>query len=367
MADGRDQDRNEPATPYKLADARKRAQVARSTELVSLGVFAAALAYLDWRGLSMLQQQFTADRRLLSIAGSAHDPQGPGLWRLAQEALQHSLWLLVPLWLLLMVAAVAGSLTQTGGVFSLHPFKPDWRRLHPGEGLARMVSVRMLFDTARAVAKLAALTLVTALALRSLLPQFHQIAAASPSAFLQLLVADAVSAGYKVALALAVIAAIDLAFTRREFQRKMRMSRREVREEARHREGDPRIRSRLRELRRQMLERSRSVRRTAQADLVVTNPTHYAVALRYEHGRMAAPLVVSKGAGVVAAAMRRIAHRHGVPVVVRPALARALYAQAPIDASLPQAFYRDVAQLMIWLLAMRRARQAAPLAAEPQA
>ena len=131
------------------------------------------------------------------------------------------------------------------------------------------------------------------------------------------------------------------------------MSRREVRDELWHREGDPRIRARMRELRRELLKRTRSLKRTSEADVVVTNPTHLAVALRYKQGQMAAPVIVSKGAGALAAAIRIIAARRRIPVVRHPSLARALHDQCAIDLPIPTELYADVARLMVWVLSLQ--------------
>jgi flagellar biosynthetic protein FlhB len=357
MAAEQDQDRNESATPYRLSEARRKGQIARSTDVVSAVVFCAAVAYLYARGMTTLEQQFRFDRLLLAqlprVAGN--DGAEP-LMQLAFAMIEQGVMLLLPLLLTVMVAAIVATVAQTGGIFSFHPVQPDWSRINPVTGFKRVASLRTLFDTGRALAKLAVLVTIVYVAVRDMAPHFHQLAAATPGTFLRLLLADAAAAGVKIALGLVFIAAIDLVFTRREFDRKMRMSRREVRDESKHREGDPRIRSRLRELRREMLKRSLATRQTKHADVVVTNPTHYAVALMYRHGQMSAPRVIAKGADALAANMREIAHRHSIPVVQRPALARALYAQVEIDESLPEAFYRDVANLMIWVIAMKRAR-----------
>jgi flagellar biosynthetic protein FlhB len=152
------------------------------------------------------------------------------------------------------------------------------------------------------------------------------------------------------------VAGADVVFTRRDFARQMRMSRRELKDEYKNREVDPRIRARLRELRRELLKRSRSLRNTRNADVVLTNPTHVAVALQYRHGEMEAPRVVAKGAGQLAAAMRAIAGRHEIVVVQNPPLARRLFREAPLDAYLPVSFHAEVARIMVWVLAMRQQR-----------
>jgi flagellar biosynthetic protein FlhB len=202
-----------------------------------------------------------------------------------------------------------------------------------------------------------------AFALHAQVPQFHLLSALPPAAFLQVALADFAALGWQLSAALAAIAVVDMLFTRREFGRRMRMSRRELKDEFKHREGDPRIRARLRELRREMVQRSRSLRNTRSADVLLTNPTHYAVALQYVHGEMDAPRVVAKGAGHLAAAMRDIAARHHIVVVQNPPLARRLFREAVIDAYLPGDFHAEVARIIVWVLAMRRAHGSRGVAA----
>ena len=137
----------------------------------------------------------------------------------------------------------------------------------------------------------------------------------------------------------------------------MRISHRELKDELKHREGDPRIRARLRELRRELLKRSMALRNTRNADVVITNPTHVAVALRYVHGEMASPQLLAKGAGAVATAIRRIAARHGIPVVQNPSLARKLFHELAVDQAVPPALYAPVARILVWVFAMRDARE----------
>jgi flagellar biosynthetic protein FlhB len=152
-----------------------------------------------------------------------------------------------------------------------------------------------------------------------------------------------------------LVALLDLIFMRRQFAKQMRMSKRELKEEIRHREGDPRIRARMRELRREMLKRSLALRNTRKADVLITNPTHVAVALRYVHGQMAAPQLVAKGAGLLAAGMRRIAARHRIPVVQNPSLARQLFKDLQVDETVPPDLYAPVARIIAWVFAARDA------------
>ena len=352
-----DLDRSEAATPFKLQKARDKGQTPRSTELVGCAVFLAAVGWLVALGADAWNGLLLVARLPLLRAGTADTL--PALWALVHDIAAGAFAVLWPLFLAMALAAIAASVAQTGMVFSFEPLRPDLTRLHPVNGLRRIFSMRTLFATARACIKLALLVGVAWLALRGLLVGFASASALSPADFVRVLLQQAGSLGWKLALAMAAVAAVDLVFTRREFTRRMRMSRRELKDEFRHREGDPRIRARLRELRREMLRRSQSLKNTRDADVVLTNPTHYAVALRYVHGEMAAPRVVAKGAGKLAAAMREIAARHRIVVVQNPPLARRLFREAALDEYLPPAFHAEVARIIVWVLALRQQKAAA--------
>lgn len=350
MAD-QELDRNEAATPFKLEKAREQGQTPRSADFVSTVVFLTAMVYVAGQGLQATQALLKLSRSALVRAGEATDA---ALWPLVTHLAAGAGNALLPLGLALVIAAIVGASCQTGMVFSLQPLQVDFTRLDPAQGLKRILSLRTLFDGARACLKLLVLGGVAILALTALLPQFHAIAALPPAAFLQTLVEDVGSVGMKMGFGLLLISLLDMVFTRGEFARKMRMSHRELKDEYKQREGDPRIRARMRELRREMLKRSTAIRNTRTADVVLTNPTHFAVALRYVHGEMDAPRVVAKGAGQLAAAMREIAARHRVVVVQNPPLARRLFREAPLEEYIPASCHAEVARIIVWVLATRR-------------
>ena len=352
MAD-QDIDRSEQATPYKLEQARERGQTARSTDAVACAVFLAAMACLSWHGVRIATELVELSGAVLVLAAHA---DANALWAVTAQALRRCAAILLPLLLVLPAVAILASVAQTGAVFSLTPLHMDFDRINPAAGMKRVFSLRTLFDGARACVKLVVLSAAAGLALYGLLPQFGAIAALPPAAFLHTLVQDVADLGWTMAAALVVVAAADMLYTRHEFGRKMRMSRRELKDEFRNREGDPRIRARLRQLRQELLKRSMALQNTRTATVVLTNPTHYAVALRYVHGEMEAPLLVAKGAGQLAAAMREIAARHQVIVVQNPPLARRLFREAPLDAYLPASFHAEVARIIVWVLAMRQQR-----------
>lgn len=352
-----DLDRNEDATPYKLEKARDRGQVAKSADVVSALVFTVAVAYLYWKGWDGLQAQFRYDHALLTQAGRL-DGGAASLWWLLGGLIRDTGASLAAFFSALVVAAVVGNLVQTGPVLSAEPIKADFDRLNPVTGLKKLFAMRTLFEGARAIVKLLLLTLVVYHAIKSLAPQFPQLASMPPAKLAHTVLDDTASTGLKIALVLCLIALVDFGYTRREFAKKMRMSRRDLKDEHKNREGDPRIRARLRELRREATLRSMAARKTASADVLLTNPTHYAVALRYVHGEMTSPQLVAKGAGVLAASMRQIAAKHRIPVVQNPPLARQLFRDIEVDQQVPPELYAQVARILVWVFAMRESRLA---------
>jgi len=356
-----DIDRNEKATPHKLLKAREQGQVAKSPDVVAAAVFLAAMVYLSWRGPSLWASQIRFDRQLL-LQAQRPELGLQGVATMLGRMLGDTLVAGAPFFATLAIAAILGNLVQTGPLLSFEPVKAKLERANPVEGFKRLFSLRTLFVALRSVLKLCLLSLVACFALKSLLPQFYRLSGLSSLGALKGMLDDLASLGLKLAAMQAVIALLDLLYVRREFAKKMRMSRRELKDESRNREGDPRIRARLRELRRDLLKRSLSLKNTRHADVLVTNPTHIAIALRYDHATMASPEVIAKGRGFMAAAMRKIAARHRVPVVQSPSLARALYRDVGVAQPVRPHLYTQVARIIVWVMAQREGRGARPRA-----
>jgi len=351
-----DQDRSEQATPHKLEEARKRGQVARSGDASSFAVLVVAM--LACQALAEPALQGLAALLARGLAFGAAAGEAAGAMRLIEQGLREGLLILASLLLAVAVAAVLIGLLQAGGlVFSTAALKPDLARLNPVQGFQKLFSLRLLFEGGKSTLKLCALLGVAWVALRALLPSALQLLGLPAKALLFRAVQAAGGLTAKLCAALLVFVLIDLIFVRWDFLRQLRMSRREVLDEHKHREGDPRIRSRRRELRLQMLKTARSVRQVASAQVVVTNPTHVAVALKYQHGVTPAPLVVAKGTGLVARQIRRAAQRAGVPIVHSPRLARGLYREVAQDAHVPEHWYPPVARVLVWLRSLHDARQ----------
>ena len=351
-----DLDRNEAATPYKLQRARERGSVSKSTDVNALAIVAVAtLACFAWLPGATADFVVLMGRMLQSAGTDLGD------WATANallaEAISASMRLLGPLLLAVVCVAVVVNLAQSGPVFSFEPLSPDFTRVNPAQGLKRLFSLRVLYEAFKGVVKLGAMSIVFVTVMAALLPGVAGLTQVGHRAYLPMLYDLAGGLLAKMLAALLVRAAIDFVYSRREYAQRMRMSRREVKDEHKQREGDPRIRQRLRELRMKLFQRSQGMRQLPDADVLITNPTRVAVALRYEHGLAPAPRVVAKGAGGLARKMRDVAFRHGVPIVQSPPLARALYRQADEGHFVPEQWYPQVAKILVWVLAARRTRQ----------
>jgi flagellar biosynthetic protein FlhB len=355
-----EQSRTEPATPFKLEEARKRGSVSKSFELSSLFAICVLLVVMYVWGEKMVGAQLKLDAAILSQAHLLNVEAGsvaywfPMLLKMGFEAL-------APLLLPLMVIAILGSLVQTGPVFSFFPLKPQVERLSPIAGLKRLFSVRLLFELGKNIVKLVLATAVVCLFFGDLLPQLIGLLQSDPRGAVAFVLRHGARIVLYLAFILAVIAFIDAMFSSWHYMDQMKMSRRELREEVKRREGDPRIRARRRELQREMLRRARAIKSVPDADVLITNPTRLAVALSYRRTEMTAPKVIAKGAGELAVQMRAIARRHQVPALRDAQLAQALFRGVDLDKEVPERLFPQVARVLAWAYSLRpRAWQEEP-------
>jgi flagellar biosynthesis protein FlhB len=345
--DNSEQDKSEQATPFKLQRARRKGSVARGMDLGFLVTLAAFLLYIWIAGDSLGENLAQASRDAIvtapDIVGGSSE-----LFALTGHVVGTLIRPLAWLTITLFAAALLFELLQTGIVFSAQPLKPDFSRLNPAKGLKRIFSKRMLIETAKNVLKFGVYVAITWLVLRA---ELRTVSANAGDAggLAQVLFGAALRLICWFALAALFFAAIDQLIVRKEFGKNMRMSRRELRREVRDREGEPRLKQKRKQLHADFVAASQSLRNVRDADVVVTNPSHYAVALRYDAEAMAAPLVVSRGANALAQRIKRLAFRYGVVTIEDKALARALYRSCALDAPVPESVYREVAALYMTL------------------
>ncbi len=344
-----EQDRTEPATPTKLREAKKKGQVSKSLEVNSLFILAFGVAVSYLLGQGMVARQLALSHELLANAHQVLLDPGQTL-ALFEYTVKQILEIFWPALAALMVVAVVMNMAQTGPVFSFFPLKPDMSRVNPVNGFKRLFSSRLLYESLKTLIKLALLAGVLYFAIAALLPSLIGLLDRHPDSYTGFLAANANLLILKLMAVLLVVALLDLLYTRWEYAKKMRMSRREIKEEVKRREGDPKIRAKIRELQREAAKRAGSLRRVPEADVLITNPTHLAVALVYKRGSMLAPQVVAKGAGDLAGRMREVARLHQVPVVENKRLARKLFQSVGIDEPIGEDLYPLVAKILVKVL-----------------
>jgi flagellar biosynthetic protein FlhB len=352
MADERDDgEHTEDPTQRRLDEAIKRGDVVKSQEVntwfmiaggtLALMIFAAPAA----GNLAIILRGLLADSYRVP-------PDGDALAHLAGELARHVLAVLgIPL-LVLSLAAMAGSMIQHRIVISVEPLKPTLAKISPVAGLTRLFSKQALANFAKGLAKLALIATVLGVLLW---PQRYRLAGlstADPASILPFTRALAIKMLGTVVAILFLVAAADYLFQYRQWHERQKMSVREMKEEFRQSEGDPAVKGKLRQLR-QTRMRKRMMAAVPKASVVVTNPTHFAVALRYERG-MNAPVCVAKGVDLIARKIREIAEEHHIPIVENPPLARALHGTVEIDQEIPSEHYRAVAEIIGYLMRLRR-------------
>ncbi len=351
MAEDSAQERTEQPTAKRLKDARDKGQVARSRELNS-----AALVLLGAGGLwafggrigdcmlGLLRSGLAFDRAV------AMDPGALGT-RLG-DACGAALLALAP-WLgLAVLVAVLAPVMLGGFLFSTDTLQLKFERLDPIKGLKRLFSVQGVVETAKALAKFVVVGGLALLVLRQMTPALLGLGGEPIGAALDHAGDLTVRAFMFTALGLLLIAAVDVPFQLWQHAKKLRMSLQEIKDEMKESEGRPEMRGRIRQ-RQQELSKRRMMQDVPTASVVVTNPTHYAIALRYDVDGNGAPRLVAKGADLVAAQIRALAKEHGVPILEQPPLARALYYSTKLGAEVPRELYTVVAQVLAYVFQLR--------------
>lgn len=361
MAEGSSQDnleRSEEATPKKRDEARKQGQFPRASELIPAATLLLLLLAMRFAGAELLERQAQVLAGFLSAAGTTKQF---GVEDITYYSFQAA-WLLAPVILPLFAAivtiALATGFMQTGMVLAAEPIKLDFSRINPLTGFQRLLSVDGLANMVKALVFIVVLGWVGAKMIYGDLPAISALANVEVGDILHFTGQQASRLTIWTVATLGALAAADYFFQRWRTETKLRMSRQEVKEEMREQDGDPLLKSQMKSLRAKMARR-RMMSEVAKADVVITNPTELAIALRYRAGEMKAPKVLGKGAGFIAAKIREVARANGIPIVENKPLARLLYKEVEIDREIPEALYRAVAETLAYVYRLRRGGSAA--------
>lgn len=348
-------DKTEKATPKRQDDAREKGQVARSVDLTGAAVVLAGVMALALFGTTIVEGLMASMRTTLGLVGRPEELTGPALGTVVEDAGVAALTAVMPVAGMCLLAAVLANIAQVRFRLTPKALKPDPKRLNPIQGAKNIFGINALFEGVKAVAKIAAVGAVVAAAVLPEIPQLAELVGLPPHDLMDLAAADVLSMAQRAAVVYLVIGVIDLIYQRHRFQKQLRMDHSEIKRENKDQNTPPEVRAAMRR-RAMQAGRARMMAAVPDADVVVVNPTHFAVALRYERG-MDAPEVVAKGQDLVALSIRRIAEEHRVPIVPDAPLARSLHATVEVGRPIPEELFAAVAQVLafVYRTAKRRA------------
>lgn len=351
MAEDSDLEKTEPASPRRLEKAREEGQVARSRELNTFLLLATGVAVL-WIGGAGMYQRLTDILRagLWFDVRVGHDAKV--MLDVAAGSATQALFMLLPMFGLLAVMAVLASVLLGGLLLSAKALAPKFERLNPLKGVARMFSAQTLVELLKTLVKAAVVGGVAVMVITRHIDQMISLMHASPTEALAAGIGLVALCCALIVSGLIVIVLIDAPWQLFSHFKKLRMSRQDVKQENKESDGDPHVKGRIRQQQRAMARR-RMMAEVPKADVIVTNPTHYSVALSYKEGQQGAPMVVAKGSGLTAARIRGVGEEHKVPILSAPPLARALYHNVEMGQEIPAVLYSAVAEVLAWVFQLR--------------
>lgn len=352
MSDEDDSQKTEEPTPKKLEEARKKGEVAQSQELKTWFMLAAGTIVVAAAGGFITTGIRAPLAGYISHMHEIEFDRTAGLQIVNTLVFDIFLILLLP-FAIFVVAALVGSKIQHKAVFTFDKLKPDIKKINPINGLKKFGSSKIVVDFGKAVGKLAALSLVLFVVVYPERSSLDAIMFLPTIEIVSLVQTTVVKLMLGVLILMTIIAAVDFTYQKFQHTKKLRMTKQEVKDERKQTDGDPKVKQRLRSIR---MERhsQRMMANVPRADVVITNPTHYAIALEYKHGSMDVPVLIAKGLDDVAFRIRDLAKDHDIPIVENPPLARALYASVELDEEVPPDHYKAVAEVISYLMKLRR-------------
>src|SRR3989338_114307 len=361
-------DKSEEPTPHRLREAREKGQVAKSKEVTT--AFLLLLTYFLFRYLGpfMWRNLVEMAQAIFQLVPEAREFNLPFVGYLLLLRLPPRALFPLPIFGITFLAALLAESMQTGFVVALDPLSPKLERINPLEGLKRMFSMQGLVELIKSVLKIIIVFYIAWFAIRDDLPHIMVLIESHPWQAVVLGGDIAYRIAMRVGLFYIAIAILDYFYKRWEYMKNLKMTKQEIKEEYKRLEGDPLVKQRMRDLQRQVAQQ-RMMSSVPQADVVVTNPTHLAVALKYDQSKMKAPVVLAKGERKIAEEIRRIAEMHEISVVQNELLARSIYRSTRVNQEIPSEFYQAAAEVLAYVYKIKRdrvARKKASIALAPR-
>lgn len=348
---GSDDDKTEEPSQQRLDDFREEGQVAQSKELTSLLVLLGTLGTLYALGPSLVSDFMEFMRRMFTdMASGDLTTERAGI--VLTLCLGQMARLILPVAAAGFAAGVLGSILQFGFLFTWAPLTPDIDRLNPISGFQKLASGQSVVEGFKSVIKLIAVVSVTYMLLKTQLLSSSSMSDMESGAFMVYMTSTAFRLVGGVCIGLFVIAALDFAYQKYRYHQGLMMTKAEVKQEHKQREGDPMLKARIRSIQREMA-RKRMMQDVPKADVIVTNPTHIAVALKYDAEKMAAPRVIAKGADLVAQRIKDIARKNNIPIVENVPLARALHKSVKVGKTVPRNLYQAIAEVLAYVYRLK--------------
>lgn len=348
------QEKTEPATGRRRGEARKKGEVAKSKEISSVAVLLAGVLYLFFSGKNLsLGLGEIIRQTLLSIPQLISSEYG--MIVLLTQSMENYLQMILPIMLVLCIVAILANYLQTGFIWTLYPLKPQLSKFNPIKGLGKFVSKRSFVELAKSVAKIAIVGWAGFSVLKDEFSHLIPLVYQGKVQIISMLGELSLKVVIRCLWVIILLAIIDYIYQKWEFEEKLKMTKQEVKDELKQTEGDPKIKSRIRAIQLEMA-RKRMMQEVPKADVVITNPVHLAIALRYDPEGMTAPRVVAKGAEGVASRIKALATLNHIPIVENRILAQNLY-KLDLNEEIPAQFYEAVAEILAYVYGLKKENQ----------
>ena len=351
MADDSDLDKSEQPTDSKLKKAKEKGQIPRSRELTSLMILLVGILLFWVMGTHFVSKLKAIIQQAMLVAHRTDDDKQI-IFNLI-NLLTAGFWAILPIFVGLVIVAIIAPLSVGGLLFSLQSIKPNLGKLNPISGFKRLFSLRIFSELFKSILKVVLIAFAAALFLIHQFPNMLVLPSMYLNNALSQVMQLLIYASLLIVLALIPMVGFDIFYQIWSNLKKLKMSKQEVKDEFKEQEGNPQIKGRIRQMQ-QAIARRRMMKDVPKANVIVTNPTHYAVALQYDEKTMSAPRILAKGTDNIASKIKQIAQEHQIPQLEAPPLARALYRHGEIGKSIPAELYAAVAQILAWVYQLKR-------------
>ncbi|MGD8944692.1 MAG: flagellar biosynthesis protein FlhB [Desulfobacterales bacterium] len=358
MPQGEGQERTEKATGKRRQEARRKGQVAQSRELPSVAILLTAMGFFYFAGTWMFWNMSEVVSGIYQQLDTLRIDAVPDVSAFSTVIFKKVFNLLIPFFAAVMIAGLAANIGQIGFEMHSEPMRPKLGKFNPISGLKKLVSLKALVELVKSILKILIVGLIAVAVVKKEMTKFPALMQQEVFDILVYIGKGAFEIFFYVCLALIILAVLDYVYQRWQYEENLKMTKQEVKDERKQTEGDPKVKGRIRKAQLEMAAR-RMMAAVPDADVVITNPVHLAVALKFDAEQMVAPTVVAKGAGAVAEKIKDIAHEHQVPIVEDKPLAQALHKMVEIGEFIPVELYRAVAEVLAYVYRLKGLYQTA--------